>query len=217
MIIIIQCAAGKRPDAGRLVSAGGKALIFVADPEAAPVDSAYTYARPDDMSDSGKSWRERLLEYNESAGNNPLGLYPAYQLYQNKIYAQLVDRFGAPKVYILSAGWGLISADFLTPYYDITFSQSAEGFKRRRKQDRYRDFRMLDHPVDDEVVFFGGKDYIPLLCSLTGEMSNKRTVFYNSARAPLAPGWTLTRFATSTRTNWHYECAAALLASRARS
>jgi hypothetical protein len=41
---------------------------------------------------------------------------------------RLVEKFGIEKVFILSAGWGLIRADFLTPNYDITFSGSAEAF-----------------------------------------------------------------------------------------
>ena len=92
------------------------------------------------------------------SNDNPLGLYPAYRLYRNPIYERLVDRLGLQNVYILSAGWGLIWADFLTPYYDITFSQSAEGFKRRWKTDRYMDFSMLPDRQGDEIVFFGGKD-----------------------------------------------------------
>ena len=32
-------------------------------------------------------------------------------------------------------------------------------------------------------------------------------MFYNSGRAPEAPGCLLERFVTTTRTNWHYECA----------
>jgi hypothetical protein len=40
-----------------------------------------------------------------------------------------VDRFGLENVYVLSASWGLIRADFLTPYYDITFSSSADAYK----------------------------------------------------------------------------------------
>jgi hypothetical protein len=211
MIVIIQCAAGKRPDAGRLMSAAGRPVVFVADPESAPPDDSVSYARPDDMSDSGKSWRGILLEYNETAGDNALGLCPAYQLYQNRIYTQLLDRFGLRKVYILSAGWGLIRADFLTPYYDITFKQGAERFKRRKKQDLYRDFGMLPDDLAEEIVFFGGKDYVPLLCMLTSDVRAVKTLFYNSVRVPLAPDWTLKRFATSTRTNWQYECAAAFL------
>ena len=41
---------------------------------------------------------------------------------------------GLDRLYILSAGWGLIPGDFLTPNYDITFSaaQNVQRFKRRR-------------------------------------------------------------------------------------
>jgi hypothetical protein len=211
LIVIIQCAATKRPEAGRMKSSDGKPVVFVAEPASAPAGHACRYARPDDISDAGKSWRESLLEYNRTAKNNPLGLYPAYRLYKNPIYERFVDRFGLQNVFILSAGWGLIGADFLTPYYDITFSQSADGFKRRRKRDRYLDISMLPDRWDEEIVFFGGKDYLPLLCSLTGETSNRKTLFYNAMRAPQAPGWDLQRFETTTRTNWHYECAGAFL------
>lgn len=69
-----------------------------------------------------------------------------------------MDRFGLHKVYILSAGWGLIRADFLTPYYyDVTFSQSAEGYKRRRKSDRYQDFSMLPEHAEEEIVFLAAR------------------------------------------------------------
>lgn len=214
MIVVIQCAATKRHSAGCLVSASGRQVVFVARPEAAPADSARLYARPDYPSGSGKSWREILIEYNEHPGNNPLSLCPAWQLYENPTYERLAKMLGVANVFILSAGWGLISASFLTPYYDITFSPSAAEYKRRRKADRYRDFCML--PADDhsEIVFLGGKDYIPLFCSLTSAVNNKKTVFYNSAFPPDAPGCTATRFVTSTRTNWHYECARSLVGER---
>jgi hypothetical protein len=211
MIAVIQCAASKRSGAGHLRSASDKPVVFVADPQAAPANPACLYARPDDPSDRDGSWREALRKYNEDAGDNTLGLYPAWQLYENKTYARLVERFGPQNVYILSAGWGLIGADFLTPYYDITFSPSADAYKRRRKTDRYQDFRMLPDRTDEDIVFFGGKDYLPLFCSLTGAIRSKRTVFYNSANVPQAPGCALKRFETRTRTNWHYECANAFL------
>ena len=57
------------------------------------------------------------------------------------------------------------------------------------------------------VVFVGGKDYAPLFCKLTAETPVERIVFYNAAVPPDAPGCTLYRFPTTTRTNWHYECA----------
>ena len=99
--------------------------------------------------------------------SNPLRLLPAYQLYENKTYGLLVDRFGSESVYILSAGWGLVRSNFLTPYYDITFSQSADKYKQRRKRDRYNDFRMLPAQTTEKVCFIGGKDYLPLFCELT--------------------------------------------------
>jgi hypothetical protein len=211
MIIVIQCAASKQLGAGHLVSSNGTPVDFVADPQAAPPRSGRVFARPDDISDERIPWRHVLLKYNQDTKANPLGLYPAYQLYENRIYGRLVDRFGLQKVYILSAGWGLIAAHFLTPYYDITFSQSAELYKRRRKTDRYNDLCMLPPDADDELLFFGGKDYLPLFCSLTSATRTTKTVFYNSTQRPQVTGCVLKRFATTTRTNWHYECANAFL------
>jgi hypothetical protein len=211
MIVVIQCAASKRPDAGHLVTANGKPVDFVADPQAAPADASRVYARPDDLSDTG-AWRTVLSRYNQQPGGNPLGLYPAYQLYENKVYRGLVEQFGMRNVFILSAGWGLIRADFLTPSYDITFSASAESYKRRKKNDRYDDFHMLPDNMADDVVFFGAKDYQPLFCSLTEKVRGTRIVFYNSANAPRMNGCKLRCFETTTRTNWHYEYANDFLA-----
>jgi len=214
VIAVIQCAAGNRSGAGHLLSPDGKPVVFVADPETAPLDDSVVYARPDDASDGGVSWRDALLKYNEEKRDNHLGLYPAWQLYDNRTYGRLVDKLGVENVYILSAGWGLIGAGFLTPYYDITFSQSARNedlYKRRRKADRYQDFRLLPEQTREPVVFFGGKDYLSLFSALTSSVKTRRTVFYNSATVPQAPGCVLRRFETTTRTNWHYECANAFI------
>lgn len=72
------------------------------------------------MSDTGMSWRQVLLKYNAHPENNPWGLYPACQLYKKPAFERLAKKFGMQNVFILSAGWGLISADFLTAMYDIT-------------------------------------------------------------------------------------------------
>jgi len=214
MIIIIQCAARKNPEAGCLTCRGGMPVLFVANPEMAPESTHHVYARPDDISDSGMSWRDWLLEYNRNPGSNPLGLLPAWQLYENGIYRKLVEKFGLEKVYILSAGWGLIAADFLTPNYDITFSAAAKRenkYKRRKKQDRYKDFCMLSLETTEPIIFFGGKDYVSLFCSLTVSSKGERVLFYNSLTKPDAPGCTLKRYETTTRTNWHYGCAEAFI------
>ena len=214
MIAVIQCAARKRDDAGYLTTQDGKRVVFVAQPGLAPQLDGVVYARPDDSSGSGRTWREELIAYNQRPAVNPQRLLPAFELYANDAFRRLADRFGIENTYILSAGWGLIAASFLTPYYDITFSAAANSFKRRRKSDSYRDLCMLPGHVDEPVVFFGGKDYLPLFCELTRSVRSSRIVFYNSAQAPVAPGCSIVRFQTATRTNWHYECVDAVLAGQ---
>ena len=115
MIVVIQCAAKKKPNAGCLLRRDGQKVLFVADPDFAPTGAGHAYARPDDVSDIGVSWRAALLRYNDDPGNNPLGLVPAWRLYKNKTYGLLKNRYGLERLYILSAGWGLIAAHFLTP------------------------------------------------------------------------------------------------------
>lgn len=211
MIVVIQCAASKSPKAGHLRRRDGREVLFVAKPEKAPVDSKYVYAHPDDMSDTGKSWRHELLRYNAEPDDNPLGLLPAWQLYENRAYSQLKDHFGLERLYILSAGWGLIAADFLTPNYDITFSTSADAYKLRRKKDRYDDLRMQPEDSEEPIVFLGGKSYVKLFCELSNAAKGPRCLFYNSTVPPDAPGCILKRYRTRIRTNWHYECARALI------
>lgn len=214
MIAVIQCAATKRAHAGYLTTQDGKRVLFVADPDkAAPIDG-FHYARPDDLSDTGESWRAMLVRYNQTRNDNLLGLHQAYELYENQIYRRLAHQLGSDKTYILSAGWGLINACFLTPNYDITFSPNAEPYKRRKKSDFYRDLCLLPENTEERIVFFGGKDYIPLFCALTQSTAGSRTIFFNSKHRPEAPGCLLEAFPTTTRTNWHYECAQAFLSGK---
>lgn len=211
MIAVIQCAARKRPGAGHFTIGTAQPIAFVARPTIAPASDDVVYTRPDDMSPDGRTWREALLRYNdENSTDNPLRLLPAWRLYDNPVYARLFGHFGTERLYILSAGWGLIRADFLTPYYDITFSAKAEAHKRRRRQDRYNDLRMLP-ATTTEIVFFGSLEYVHLFCTLTSGTTGRRLVFYRTRRPPQAPGCVLRRFETTTRTNWQYECAHAFL------
>ena len=94
---------------------------------------------------------------------------------------------------------------------------AADRYKRRGKNDVYSDERALPASSEEPVFFFGGKDYVPLFCKLTSEVRVKRTVFYNSKVEPVAPGCSIGRFVTTTRTNWHYECAAAFVDGKIRS
>jgi len=109
----------------------------------------------------------------------------------------------------------LINAAFLTPYYDITFSQSVrqkgEHHKYRDKRTVWCDLCQLPKESDDPVIFFGGKDYMPLFGTLTRAYRGRRIIFHNSEAPPAAPGYMLQRYRTTTKMNWHYECAQAFL------
>jgi hypothetical protein len=211
VIVVIQCAGSKRKHAGYFRTKGGAPIAFVARPELAPPSGNFAYARPDDASDGEGTWRDRVVAYNLEPEKNRLGLLPAFELYENDIYRALVKRFGIERCYILSAGWGMIRADFLTPAYDITFSSQAEDYVRRRRADRFIDLSLLPADVAEPVVCFGSKEYVPLFAALTHSVQSDRTVFYNAQSPPSAPGCNLIRFNTRTRTNWQYECAAAFL------
>ena len=223
MKIVISCAGSKvtcakptcaNPD-GYMQTKDGKPVMFVAQPLFAPKCDNVIFKTPDDLSDDEPvSWRTRLQKYNQAYSktpeDNPWKLCKAYMLYENEIYRALEKRFGVD-MYILSAGWGMIRADFLTPGYDITFSPKARGddfYKRRKKADPYQDFCMLPDDGDGPIAFFGGKDYIPLFCSLTEKYRSPRIVFHSSAISQDdAPGCKLEKFGKRSYTNWHYECA----------
>ena len=206
VIVVIQCAARKVPSAGQFVAEDGRKILFVARPEELePSSGDQVYARPDDVAEAGKSWRTLLLDYNEAPAENPYGLLPAWQLYKDPTYGLLRKHFGLDQLYILSAGWGLLSAKFLTPAYDITFSPSADRAKRRLKGDSWDDYCMLPPETSERIVFFGGKDYVPLFCELTAGPGRQRTVFYAGSK-PIAPDCDLCLFGDPF-TNWHYQCA----------
>jgi hypothetical protein len=129
------------------------------------------------------------------------------------VYTGLVDKFGSVNVFVLSAGWGLIRSGFLTPQYDITFSPGADPYKRRRRADRYLDFQQLASR-DEQVLFLGGADYLPLFCALTAHVQAGRIVYFNSVRPPDVPHCRAIRYETTRKTNWHYACAADLIAGK---
>lgn len=210
MKVIIQCAASKADNAGFLTTQTDRRVKFVARPDEVPRSEEWHYARPDDPSDlPEQSWRQQLERYNEIKNDNPSGLLKAYRLYQDSVYDEMVTKYGADNVFILSAGWGLVRSDYLLPMYDITFTARAEPYKRRRPHDKYKDFCDLHDDKTGRIVFFGCKGYHALLQNLTDRVSCEKVVFYPSYAAdpPKHPGWRAVRFETTIRTNWHYACA----------
>jgi hypothetical protein len=214
MFAVIQGSEGRQPRAGFLKARNGQRVLFVADPGQAPREPGLCHARPDDTSSFGGCWRKLVLGYNANPRNNPLGLLPAHVLYPDEIYRRLVEELGPMQTYILSAGWGLIGASFLTPNYDITFNPGADPIRRRGPSDRWADFSMLPDDTDEDVYLFADADYLPLFCRLTASYPGRRIVFYPSENPPEAPGCVLRRFETAVETNWHHECARAFLSDR---
>ena len=214
MNVIIQCAATKRPGAGHLLASDERPVMFVANPALAPARADVIYAKPDDQTTDGRTWRDVLVDYNREHSTNPLGLLRAIELYRHPVYERLGTKYGLDHVFVLSAGWGVLPACFLTPDYDITFSQAADRFKVRSARERYQDFVLPEQRWDEPIVFLGSRSYAELFQRVTSHVTGPRTVFYNSDTAPQLPGCRLVRFQTAARTNWHYLCADALLRGR---
>ncbi len=225
MIVVISCAGSKVPSAGRLRTSDGKPVEFVAHPdlmEESRVDPNVNYACPDAQSASGVTWRDRLAEYNEEhrrTASNPHNLLPAFQLYKNRIYRDLVGEFEPENVFILSAGWGLIRSDYLTPQYDITFSSLAPVAERRDygRDTGFRDFNALaeiQEAIEGPVVCIAGKDYLQLFCKLTESLDCDKLVFFTTNDPPDVTGCMPVRYEGKGGTNWQYRCARDLIDGR---
>lgn len=221
MKVIIQCSARKK-GAHTFKTQRGEEPLFVAQPQLCPKVDQLIFARPDDPipDQPATTWRSLLTDYNSryaQDGSNPFGLLPAGGLYVPEIYGSLVARFGWINTFILSAGWGLVRADFLLPYYDITFSaaQNVEAWKRRHPGDSYDDYNHLSDRLDrdDSLYFFGGRDYLPLLYRLTRHLPIKKIIYYISQSTPRTEGYSYIRYPNpkNCMTNWHYECASDFL------
>lgn len=226
MNIVIQCAASKHPG-GSFKTRSGETVCFVANPkiasELAP-RPGYIYATPDDpCADApGYTWRQRLEEYVLNEPKNPLGLLDAYELYNPSfnplIYSNLAERF-REKTFILSAGWGLVQANYPIPTYNITFSSQAKKNKPWAycaSPSSYRYFQQIPAQNNDPVVFVGGRDYLPVFRSLV-ERLHRRTIVFAKAgdsagkvRRMLPLEWEVRPFQSEHSRTWHYECAAAL-------
>jgi len=210
MRVVIQCA-GRKTSNATFRTSDGRSVVFVACPANATADPAVLHAHPDDPSDrAGQTWRERVVAENaQPTLAEPL--IPAGQLYSDKAYATLERHFGVDRLFILSAGWGLVRADFLLPAYDITFSKAADTYNRRGKDRRFEDFNALSTEPGDDTVFLGGKDYVPLFASLMKPVPGRKLILFQSKLPPAVPGFATQRYVTRKRTNWYYECAKKLV------
>jgi hypothetical protein len=215
MKIVIQCSATKQDLAGSFM-VNGRRVKFIAHPELHPPVDTEILSRPDNLiPSSSMTWRERLVAYN-SSGANPDHLLQAGSLYSPWAYGALLRSVGTENFYILSAGWGLVRADFLLPDYDITFSSQAEAWKRRTKRDAFSDFAHLSQAAinsDETVYFFGSKEYLPLYYELTRNVIARKVVYFVSNRIIRNDAYHYIRYG-GRGTNWHYRCASDFLAGK---
>ncbi|MCX7546219.1 DUF6884 domain-containing protein [Marinicella gelatinilytica] len=213
--IVIQCAGTKNP-CGSFVDKVGKLVKFVAQPELCQSNEKFNFQKPDGLDSDGISWRDKLITYNKTQyKENPLKFLKAYELYKPAAYKGLVDKFGIENVYILSAGWGLVNADYLLPDYDITFSSTKkkDKYKKRKVLDYFNDFNFIDSNNNDEIIFLGGKSYQRLFVKLTNHLSSKKVIVYNSDKMPNFDQIKSEKFTKLGKSgkrlnmNWQYECA----------
>ena len=206
-VVVIQGGEERAASAGHMVLADGRRVVFVAEPGMAPSEPDIAYRRPDDRADGVQTFRDALVAYNGAPEDNPLGLLPAWRLYEEDAYRALAEGIGAENLFILSAGWGLIESDFLIPAYEITFSNGVATYKRRRPRDFYSDFRRLPSEGVNRLVFAGGPDYIPLFLDLTEGTPAERIVYHHASRVPLAADARFVPIESDDPTNWHLQWA----------
>ena len=206
-VVVIQGGDDKVASAGHMVLPDGRPVVFVAEPGVAPSEPGMAFRRPDDRADGIQTFRDALVAYNGTPEDNPLGLLPAWRLYEDDAYRTLAEGVEPENLFILSAGWGLIESDFLTPTYDITFSNGVATYKRRRPRDSYNDLCRLPSEGTNRLVFAGGTDYIPLFLELTEGITTERIVYHHASRVPLAADAQCVPVESADTNDWHLQWA----------
>lgn len=206
-LVVFPGGEEKAANAGHMVLPDGRRVVFVAEPGMAPSEEDIAYRRPDDRADGIQTFRDALLAYNGAPQDNPLGLLPAWRLYEEDAYRALADGVGTENLFILSAGWGIIESDLLTPTYEITFSNGVATYKRRRPRDFYNDFRRLPSQGVTRLVFAGGPDYIPLFLELTEGTPAERIVYHHASRTPPGADAQFVPVESDDANDWHLQWA----------
>lgn len=206
MKIVISCSGSKNGE--NLVYNNNK-IIFVSSPN----EESKNHFNPDNqIPNENRTWREYINSQENS------DLLESYKLYKPSIYNLLYDKYSTD-LYILSAGWGIISSEFKIPKYDITFSKKAEKNSKRKKTDIFKDFNHLENvSANEKIVFLGGADYLKLFYDLTKDLPNEKIIFFKKKNIysdfPFLKNenlFKLIKYETKAKTNWHYGCAKELL------
>jgi hypothetical protein len=201
-IIVIQCQ-GRKKEEQKSWRWGSQQVIFVADKEKYAHSngaSALVPYEPDDPVSNGSTitWRQMFLEYYQTKRKPAVlqeadGLPEAWQLYKDSVYEHLVRHYGKENVFILSAGWGLVNADYRLPPYNITFStaENTPKYARTSVEKLWQRLEPLNYnPLckiankDTTIYFFGSEKYRDLLYYYADPIPAIKVVFYKSKKKP---------------------------------
>jgi hypothetical protein len=221
MVVVIACSGPKI--GSNLINQNKQKIKFVSAPNQCinyrSVEDILFF-HPDDLIENNKSGRDLILEMQ----NDNSYLTKAYELYKERldikdeIYVNLYNKFKS-NLYIISAGWGIIRADFKLPNYDITFKTGVSPCNYRSFQVLFNDFNHLKNiPVDEIIVFIGSPDYINFFYSMTKDIPNKKVIFWKKAETPTKfknicndKNFYFKYYETKKRTGWYYELARKLI------
>lgn len=182
-IIPVLCCSSEKNNNQFIYKDDQPAVKFVASPRGVSQDGVKFYKPDDKIPEENRTWRDLVLEQKH---NN---LVPAYLLYKRDIYRELYNEFRG-QFYILSAGWGIIRADFKIPAYDITYSTAGDMPEYVKRTDNYG-YKDINHLKDDfsklgrdtEVILFAPYDYVRPFCNMTQSIPfNKKTIKFRSKK-----------------------------------
>ena len=212
MKIVISCCNRKN---GEPFQHNGNTINFISRVNEVEGNSNNLYCHPDDIiPDDNITWRELVAL--QAVRDD---LISAHDLYRPNIYSSLYDNYGND-LFIFSAGWGIIRAEYKLPKYNITFSNghNIPAYAKRNNNDIFNDFNQLIAVNDNEpILFMAGKDYVVPFCELTEGIPNNKIIVYSSQAVlnnnPYLnnPAFQFSHYQTNTRTNWHYEFARRLI------
>lgn len=204
--VVMICAREKQDHSSLIHPATNEQITFVAQP-----NGVNTFFPHRNIPGIDMTWRDYVTN-NQYHNVIP---FMVYQLYSHTVYRNLFNSFGE-RLFILSAGWGLVKAKFRLPYYNITFSAKAQPENRRRFNNpnpAYDDFKALSNHLNkgEDIVFIGGKDYIKQFIALTIELEGNKIIYYKGCepaiRLPDAT-YKFRRYGLiKQNTNWHYDLA----------
>lgn len=211
MKIIISCCDRKN---GNPFSYNDETINFVSRVNEVILNNTL-YFHPDDLiPNENITWRE-LIAQQEIRDDLPL----AYNLYRPNIYRSLFEQY-QNDLFIFSAGWGIIRADFRLPKYNVTFSnsQNIPIYARRNNDDIFNDFNhLLGTEENERIVLIAGYDYVLPFCQLTENLPNEKIIIYKNQNLlnnnPYLNNnnFQFQHYQTNRRTNWHYEFAQRLI------